>query len=201
MQKTFRCLKYDILLMRKRCIERQNIDKDDFDKEMNFPGCTRTCAQGRKNLKALGGKNYLNKIKCNEPGCNKIVRKLNKCSACYQKKYYRKGKEMEKSKKALKEEGEMVEIRDPDTKNTTDEGLKEVFDVGQALIETPVTSSDEIKTKPLDGIITIDLTEYPELKTYIENDAKRDFRTVPMQILYKLQCSFYKKTRKPSKTS
>ncbi len=85
--------------MLKRCIERQI--EDGITKKAEFPLCTRTCAQGRKNLKALGGSEYIKTLICDEKGCNNKTRKVGKCGPCYERNRRIRLKE---NTKQLKEE-------------------------------------------------------------------------------------------------
>ena len=187
MQKTFRCLKYDIKLMRKRCIERQNID--DSTKKIHFPLCTIKCAQGKKTLKALGGASYLKKIICDEPGCKKPARKKGKCAACYQKQYWEKRK-MEKTPEKIR----------PDTLEPLLSALEEEINQDEMVSTSNCSEALHGKCRPEFINVNISFKNYPELGKEIQALAKVKFRTFEMQILYILN-NLYLKNRIPQKKS
>ncbi len=60
MNKIFTCEKDHCTMLRKRCPERQEINRDDFKRkslakrEIYFPHCTDECEQGQSIVKELG---------------------------------------------------------------------------------------------------------------------------------------------------
>lgn len=118
MQTLFRCPKEDDrLVMRKRCIERQEINKGQskfpFDTQL-YPDCTPKCIQGRIVRKELGIK-IKAKDRCKEPECTAPAVCKGRCNKCDQRKRYKERKAMkgyDSTKRTPSKEPSNMELAD-----------------------------------------------------------------------------------------
>lgn len=198
MQKTFRCKKYDHIFMRKRCIERQEQGPEYIEKKAIYPQCTKRCKQGQKIRKELGDKIMtIKKNECSEEGCTALPLAKGLCHSHYQAKYReeKKGENLTEKKPMPLLNDLKKEVNDTEEDYQPNPSLNEVLDEMKL---TPDPSNDaEHGPEFID--VNISFKDHPELKAYLEANAKRDFRTVQGQIMYMLDCSYQVRKRKADK--
>jgi hypothetical protein len=201
MQKMFRCIKLDHSpLMRKRCIERQEINLFQIKYpflQVLYPECTKKCEQGKTIREELGIKKIMAKDQCKEPECDAPAELKGRCKKCYHKKRYKEKKAMEKSKEDRKKSMSLLNDLEKEIDGVDEEfpRLNEEFlsdktssheEKGKIMHESNQTLSERrtVLKVPAGRVIIVDFDylKRPELYDALLKIAEKNLRPPDMHL-------------------
>ena len=182
--------------MRKKCVLRQGQSPDCLEKKINYPECSYRCNQGQKIKKELGGKTMVKKREaCSTPGC--FGQQLTKgyCQTCYQKKYREDKKTGTLSSGPIRPETPLLDDLEKDLNDAlTDNKDPEIAEPDKAAIFPEGIKDTAIKSLENEAetgtLIKLRFDKYPEMLEKVKTLAKREFRSVPMQVFYIISKAF-----------